>query len=181
LRDLSLHILDLIENSIRAGASIVSVSIKIDELEDLMEIVVEDSGKGLLVSSDIATDPFYTTKLGKRTGLGLSMFREAVERAGGTLILERSSFGGLMVRGIMKLNHIDRSPLGDIAGTLSSVVCTNSNLDLRFRLVINGVVHMVRVSDFLNTNKIENNYGLTVARQLNKRLKELLSSLKVMD
>jgi len=181
LRDLSLHILDLIENSIRAGASIITVFIKIKESEDLLEIVVEDNGHGLSVPSDKATDPFYTTKLGKRTGLGLSMFREAVERAGGTLILGRSSLGGLMVRGKMKLNHIDRSPLGDIAGTLSSIVCTNSNLDLRFNIETNGMEHTVKVSDFLNSNEIENNYGLTVARQVNKRLKELLSALKIMD
>ncbi|HNT89402.1 MAG TPA: ATP-binding protein, partial [Candidatus Hydrogenedentes bacterium] len=72
MRELSLHILDLMENATRAGATVVYVGITENVAQDTLEIVVEDNGPGLPASSDAALDPFYTTKGGKRTGLGLS-------------------------------------------------------------------------------------------------------------
>ena len=134
MRELSLHILDVVENAIKAGASEVWVSIAEKPELDKIEITVDDNGKGLEVSRDVATDPFYTTKTGKRTGLGLSLFKSGVERAGGTLSLGRSVLGGLCVSATMRISHVDRSPLGDLAGTLSSVVVTNPHLELRCRL-----------------------------------------------
>ena len=137
MREISLHILDLVENAIKAEATLIWVSIIQRHSQDMLVITIEDNGKGLAVSGDVATDPFYTTKTGKRTGLGLSLFKSGVERAGGTLALERSTLGGLRVCAKMMINHIDRSPLGDIAGTLSSVVITNPHLEFRYRFVVN--------------------------------------------
>jgi signal transduction histidine kinase len=134
VRDLSLHLLDLIENSIRAQASVIGVTIEVDQPADSLHIVVEDNGKGLTVSPEEAADPFYTTKSGKRTGLGLSFFRETAERAGGKLTIGKSDLGGVAVVAEMRLNHVDRIPLGDISATLSSVVCTNPTIDFRLRL-----------------------------------------------
>ena len=76
MRELSLHILDLVENSVRAGASVIFIGITVDSVRDLLEISVEDNGPGFGVPVEMAFDPFYTTKEGKKTGLGLSLFRE---------------------------------------------------------------------------------------------------------
>jgi signal transduction histidine kinase len=133
LRDLSLHILDLIENSIAAGATIIRVSIEQRLRGDEMVIAVEDNGHGLSVLPDKAMDPFFTTKSGKHTGLGLSLLKAAAERAGGALSLSRSKLGGLAVEAVMQIHHVDRSPLGDIATTISSMACTNPEIDLRCR------------------------------------------------
>jgi len=135
VRDLSLHLLDLMENSIRAEATVISVTIEQDLGQDKLRIVVEDNGPGLAVSSERALDPFYTTKAGKRTGLGLSLFQSTAEQAGGSVTLGRSPLGGALVAACMRLSHVDRSPLGDLAATLSSVVCTNPEVDLWCRLV----------------------------------------------
>ena len=83
MRELSLHVLDLVENSLRAGAGVVAVGIEEQPDRDLLAITVEDDGPGLAVGPQQALDPFYTTKEGKRTGLGLSLFRQQVELAGG--------------------------------------------------------------------------------------------------
>jgi signal transduction histidine kinase len=134
VRDLSLHLLDLIENSIRAQASVISITIEADPAADNLRIVVEDNGKGLSVTPEEAADPFYTTKSGKRTGLGLSLFRETAEQAGGKLTIGKSDLGGVAVVAEMRLNHVDRIPMGDVSATLSSVVCTNPAIDFRLRL-----------------------------------------------
>jgi anti-sigma regulatory factor (Ser/Thr protein kinase) len=181
LRDLSLHILDLIENAIRAGATIISVTLSMNKETDLLEIMVDDNGPGLTVPVDTATNPFYTTKSGKRIGLGLSLFQAAVEKACGKLSLCRSKLGGLCVNAQMQISHIDRSPLGDLAATLSSIVCTNSNIDLRCRLSSGEREYTISVSDVMDSHESGEYCGLTVARRMNQKIKEALAALAVQD
>lgn len=178
MRELSLHILDLIENSIRAGASVISVTVDEKEVEDTLEIVVEDNGRGLSVPAETAMDPFYTTKNGKRTGLGLSLFRATAEQAGGTLRIGRSSLGGVAVRAIMQLSHIDRQPMGDLAATLSSVVCTNPHLDLWCRLISSRGEYLVRVSDVAQEFGANERCGLALARRVSEKIKTGLTAIQ---
>ena len=153
MRELALHILDLIENAVTAGASIVAVEISVEPGWDLMRITVEDNGPGLSVPVEQVMDPFYTTKEGKKTGLGLSLFRFRIEQAGGELALERSPLGGLAVRATLRLAHVDRNPLGDLASTLSSVVACNSHSSSTCKLVAfpfdEGVERVARVEGAL--------------------------------
>lgn len=171
MRDLSLHILDLVENSIRAEASVIAVTIAADPAEDSLRIAIEDNGRGLKVSPEAAADPFYTTKGGKRTGLGLSFFREAAERAGGSMTVGKSELGGVRVAAEMRLNHVDRSPLGDIAATLSSVVCTNPEVDFRVNLRMGNEER--RLSAFEIGEELGEGRcgGLTVAQAMMERIK----------
>jgi hypothetical protein len=134
LRELSLHILDLLENAVRAGATLVAVSIEEEPQWDVMSIVVEDNGRGLSVPAETATDPFYTTKQGRRTGLGLALFRFRIEQAQGELCLARSPLGGTAVRATVRLSHVDRSPLGELAATLSGFLAANRELELSLHL-----------------------------------------------
>ncbi len=138
MHDLSLHVLDLLENAIRAGATAVTVSVTDDAAGNAIGVVVEDNGPGLRVGAETAADPFYTTKPGKRTGLGLSLFRAAMEEAGGRAELGRSDLGGLRVCGVMVRDHVDRKPMGDLAATLWSVACTNPGLAVRLRVTAGG-------------------------------------------
>jgi len=130
VHDLSLYLLELLENSVRAGASRVRTRIVLDEKRDRLTIAVEDDGDGLAVAPDQALDPFYTTKRDKKTGLGLSLLREAAEQAGGALTLGSSSrFGGLAVEVTMTLGHLDRPPLGDVATTVAVMAATNPGVE----------------------------------------------------
>jgi signal transduction histidine kinase len=179
MRELALHILDLIENSIRAQATIIAVSVAADPAADRLRIVIEDNGTGLKVSPEAALDPFYTTKSGKRTGLGLSLFRAAAESTGGRLMLGRSGLGGVQVAAELGLRHIDRSPLGDLAGTLSSVVCTNPDIDFRFRIRLGE--HECRISAFEVAEELgEGRGGLAVARRVAEKVQASLESCGVL-
>lgn len=134
MRDLSLHVLDLVENSLRAGATVVRVAVSANSVDDTLLLAVEDNGPGFSVPPEQLADPFFTTKGGKKTGLGLSLFRAAAQRADGEMVLGRSAMGGASVVATMKLSHVDRSPVGDLAATCSSIACTNPRLDLRVEL-----------------------------------------------
>lgn len=177
MRELALHILDLIENSIRADASVVSVTIGEYPAKDLLEIIVEDNGSGLTVSPDDVLDPFYTTKGGKKTGLGLSLFKATAEEAGGGLEIGNSRLGGVSVTAQLGLRHIDRKPLGDLATTLSSIVCTNPDLDLWCRIVSPANECVVRVSDVAREMKSAERCGLALARKVSERIKSGLAPL----
>jgi len=189
LRELSLHILDLIENAIAAGATVVAVEIAVEPEWDQMRITVEDNGPGLSVPVERAMDPFYTTKKGKKTGLGLSLFRFRIEQAGGELALERSPLGGLAVRATLRLAHVDRNPLGDLASTLSSVLATSTQLELRLRIrvkerarvVVSSEVARELVASDGSSLDAESLSRLSVARQMYRKIKEGLEALEIKE
>lgn len=181
MRELALHILDLIENSIRAGATRVDVCVEEQPQEDLLAICVEDDGPGLPVPALTASDPFFTTKEGKKTGLGLSLLAFRAEQAGGGMKLERSALGGLAVRATMKLSHVDRSPLGDLASSLASVVCTNPGVELRSRLRVGCREASVSSTEVARALPFGTRGDIAVARQMRLKITEGLSDLRVVQ
>ena len=180
MRDFSLHILDLMENAISAGASVLSVTVAERPQQDTMEVAVEDNGPGLRVPAEVATDPFYTTKSGKVTGLGLSLFRAAAERAGGQLTIGRSALGGLRISATMQLSHVDRSPLGDLAATFSAVVCTEPHIDLRLRLCVGDRVCVVQTTDVARELPVGERCGIAVARRFRERVNAGMQAVEAM-
>lgn len=151
MHDLSLFLLELVENSVRAGATIVAATIVADRAADRLTIVVEDNGRGLTVTPEQALDPFYTTKSGKRTGLGLSLFRHEVEMADGTLeIGDAAELGGVAVTAGMSLGHVDRPPLGDVVTTMLVMAATNPEVDFRLIATAGDAGCRLGSSDFID-------------------------------
>jgi len=125
MRDLSLHLLDLAQNSITAGASLVTVRISIAE-DGWLTMVLKDDGKGM--SPELlarVTSPFATTRTTRKVGLGIPMMMENAEKAGGTLKLESEVGVGTEMTVTMDTGNIDCLPLGDLSGTLLSLMMTN--------------------------------------------------------
>jgi len=134
LLELSLHILDVVENSTRAGAKAVYVTIIEDTTKDILSLEIRDDGSGM--SEDIlkkALDPFFTTKTVRNIGLGLPMLAQAAERTEGKFIIESKGGEGTRVAAEFKLSHIDRQPLGDIASTLVTLIAGNTDVDFIYR------------------------------------------------
>lgn len=132
--ELSAHILDIAENSVRAGAKLVEITIMEDDGENLLSIEIIDDGIGMTREEiERALDPFYTTKKVRRVGLGLPLLSDAAQRAGGTLQLESSKGHGTSLKVTFQLDHIDRQPLGDIASTLVILIAGNSRVDFLFK------------------------------------------------
>jgi signal transduction histidine kinase len=148
MHDLSLYLLDILENSVRAGATVVATTIVADRAADELSIAVEDDGPGLPVEPEQALDPFFTTKSNKKTGLGLSLFRQAAEAAGGGLSVGRSQdLGGVSVRAWMRLGDVDRPPLGDVAASIATMFATNPEIEFRVHLEDDGARTSLRGPD----------------------------------
>jgi hypothetical protein len=137
VHDLSLYLLELLENSVRAGATQVETSLRLDRATDELRLVVDDDGHGLSASPERILDPFYTTKPGKKTGLGLSLLKaEAEAAAGGLTIGSSPTLGGVRVEVVMSLTHVDLVPLGDVAATVTVTAFTNP--EVRFFVTLTG-------------------------------------------
>ncbi len=134
MRELSLHIMDIVQNSIAAGAELIEIIIDEDIEEDLLLIKIIDNGSG--ISEDklaYITDPFITSRTTREVGLGLSLFKEAAKRCEGDLAIESVLGQGTEVKVYFKYSHIDRAPLGDIKGTLISLLSVNPDIDFIYQ------------------------------------------------
>jgi signal transduction histidine kinase len=126
VHDLSLYLLELLENSVRAGAKQVEVGLLMDQGSDELRLTVDDDGDGFSASPERTLDPFYTTKADKKTGLGLSLLKADAQATGGDLVIGPSpTLGGARVEAHMGFSHVDRVPLGDLGSTISVTAFTN--------------------------------------------------------
>jgi anti-sigma regulatory factor (Ser/Thr protein kinase) len=131
--ELAAHILDIAENSVRAGARLIEIDIEEDTTIDSLSIKIIDDGQGMKQEEiEKVLDPFYTTKTVRRIGLGLPLLADASQRSGGSLQIESEKDKGTTVKATFGLSHVDRQPMGDIIGTLIVLIAGNSAVDFLY-------------------------------------------------
>ena len=136
MEDISLHILDIAENALRAGAKNVFIRLAQSKRDDRLVLEVTDDGEGMNDEArKRSVDPFYTTKGGKRVGLGLPLLAQAAEEAGGELEVQSVPGKGTKVIATLGLSHIDRKPIGNIEETLQCLRATHPEVCFRFESV----------------------------------------------
>lgn len=129
MQDLSLHILDIAENAIRAKAKKIKIEILKAEDKDRLTLKIEDNGLGMdEETAKSAADPFFTTKEGKKTGLGLALLAQAAQQSGGSLIIKSKKGVGTKVKAVFKISHPDMLPMGNILETIAVLVAGNSEV-----------------------------------------------------
>ena len=132
--ELALHILDIAENSVRARAKTITIQVTEDSRKDLLTIEIADDGAGMNQAVlEKAMDPFYTTKKVRSVGLGLPLLADAAERAGGRFAIQSEEGHGTRLQVEFRLSHIDRQPLGDVAGVVVTLVAGNPDVDFIYR------------------------------------------------
>jgi hypothetical protein len=133
MEDLSLHILDIAQNSIRAGAAAVAVEVVEDEAANLLSFAVRDDGRGMTEEElSRLPDPFFTTRETRRVGLGIPLLKQTAEQAGGGLAVTSAPGKGTAVEARYELRHIDTPPLGDLAATVWTLVVLNPKVEFRY-------------------------------------------------
>lgn len=133
MQELSLNVLDIAQNSVRAKASLIELSVEEQPGEDRLTIVIADNGCGM-TPEQVAhvTDPFFTTRTTRKVGLGVPFLKMAAEMTGGSLSIASTPGQGTVVRADFGLTHIDRMPLGDIAATVCSLIQCNPDIDFTY-------------------------------------------------
>lgn len=141
MKDLSLHVLDLSENSVSAGASLVTISIIEKTEADRLAICIEDNGRGMDKEFlKKVSDPFVTTRTSRKVGLGIPLMQAACRRCEGDLVIESEKNVGTKLTATFKRSHIDRAPIGNMAETMVSLILAGSTggriVDFVYRHVI---------------------------------------------
>ena len=140
MEDLSLHVLDIVENAVAAGATRVNIAINENEARDVLTLRVSDNGRGMSAREKArALDPFFTTGR-KRTGLGLPLLAHTAELCGGRLAIVSTPGRGTSVAARFPFSHVDRPPLTRMAETLMTLFFGHPETDFLYRHTRNGHV-----------------------------------------
>jgi signal transduction histidine kinase len=139
MEDLSLHILDIAENSLRAGAKYINIRLLEKKHDNILILEIEDDGIGMDQKTlKNASNPFFTTKEGKKFGLGLSLLSQAAEEVGGKMKVEKRRIKGTKITAIFNKNHLDMKPVGNIEETLLVLRTSHPGVYFSFKHIINN-------------------------------------------
>jgi 3',5'-nucleoside bisphosphate phosphatase len=149
MEDIALHILDIAQNSLEAGADTIQVEIWENLREDRMVVEVHDNGRGMDSETAVkATDPFFTTRSTRKVGLGLPFMAAAAKATGGALTIQSKPGQGSVVTAVFQHSNIDRAPLGDIETTLMVLLAGQPDKNIFFRHRVDDEVFELDSRDF---------------------------------
>ncbi len=143
MKELSLNILDIAENSLKAGASLVEILLT--EKDNTLTIEINDNGCGMSEKTlKNVVNPFYTTRTTRKVGLGIPFFKEAAEQTGGSFEItsveskENEKNCGTKVKALFYTDSIDFTPIGDIVSTITTLIHGSPDVDFVFKHIKNG-------------------------------------------
>lgn len=129
MREISLHLLDIAENSVAAGARNITLSVVEDLQNDRLTASIVDDGKGMDEKTvQSVVDPFVTSRTTRKVGLGIPLFKEAAEACNGRLTIQSEVGKGTRLDVSFQRSHIDRMPLGDLASTILTLLIANPQI-----------------------------------------------------
>ena len=131
--EISLNVLDVAENSTRAQAARVGISVAADTEADTLTIRIADDGCGMTPEEvEQVTDPFFTTRSTRRVGLGVPFFKMAAELSGGSFSIDSAKGEGTTVTAVFGLGNVDRMPLGDMTSTMHTLITMHEDTDFLY-------------------------------------------------
>ena len=134
MRELSLNVLDIAQNSVSANASLVEIELIEDTKKNELLIGIYDNGKGMTPEQvENVRDPFFTTRTTRKVGMGIPLFKFAAEMTGGKLEIESEVGVGTKVRAYFKTDHLDFTPIGDMTSTIITLITMNLHMDFIYR------------------------------------------------
>lgn len=146
MNELSLHILDIVQNSFKAKAKLVKITI--DEQKNIMKIVIEDDGIGMDNETvEKVLNPFYTSRTTRKVGMGLPLFKEVCENTGGNFIIESELNKGTIVTATINKESIDALPLGNICETILILIINDLQIDIEYKHIVDDKNYIFKTED----------------------------------
>lgn len=133
MQDISAHIMDIAQNSVRACASHIDISIEESLHKNIFAFTIKDNGCGM--SPDIVskvTDPFYTNRTVRKVGLGIPLLKQNAEATGGYITINSKEGEGTTICASFSHEHLDRPPAGDIPGTIVLLIAANPEREISY-------------------------------------------------
>lgn len=134
MRELSLNLLDIAQNSIAAGANLITLEIAENTVSNELTMSVSDNGCGMTSEQlESVLDPFFTTRTTRKVGMGIPLFKMAAEQTGGWLKIESRINEGTTTTALFRTDSIDFTPLGDVTSTVTILISMNTDRDFIYR------------------------------------------------
>ncbi len=141
MRELSLNVLDIAQNSVSANASLIEIELTESTAENELLIGIYDNGKGMTEEQLAAVrDPFFTTRTTRKVGMGIPLFKMAAEMTGGHLEIESEVGIGTKVKAFFRTDHLDFVPVGDMASTMVTLITMNESIDFLYTRCVDGKI-----------------------------------------
>jgi hypothetical protein len=138
MKDISFHILDIVQNSLHAHATKVEIGLQEDRKTGLLELTINDNGAGMDEKTvRNVTDPFFTSSEKKKVGLGLPLLKQNAEQTGGSFDIRSAPGAGTKVTACFQKDHIDMIPMGDVALTIRTLIAGDPEVDFSYRRTVN--------------------------------------------
>ncbi len=181
MKDISMHVMDIAQNSISAGASQLEIIIDEDVDNDNYSVIIKDNGRGM--SREFVakvTDPYTTTRTTRKIGLGIPLLKQNVERTDGEFRIDSEEGVGTTIFASFVLTHPDRLPLGDIAGTVVLLTSANPELNILYRHKTNTGEYIYDTIEINSTLEGISITELSVIRFLKEMINENLHSIGIL-
>lgn len=163
MQELALHILDLVQNSVRAEATRIAIKVEEDTVKNQLTFTIDDNGKGMEESFvQRLRDPFTTTRTLRKVGLGIPFVAQMCRECEGDLVIESQKGRGTKIKATMKYDHIDRLPLGSMAKTLITLIMAKPTIHYCYTYVYNEEIFQLdskKIQEVLGDVPI-NNYEI---------------------
>ena len=139
MEDIASHIMDIVMNSVTAGAKNISVIIEKEPDVQRLALTIADDGKGMdQETAQKVQDPFFSTKTGRKVGLGIPLLKGTAETTGGSFVLESARGSGTTIRAVFDAGHPDLPPLGNLKDTFLVLAVSHPDIDFIFRCRADG-------------------------------------------
>ena len=179
MNDLSMHILDIIQNSISAGATRVRLMVDEDPGADLLAIAIEDNGRGMTPEQvSRLSDPFFTSRTTRKVGMGIPLLKQTAEQCGGHVRVISEPGRGTDVTAVFGYSHIDRPPLGDVANAFMITASSNPELDFRLTYLYSGNEYTFDTADVKEVFGEDAMTNLTIVKNIEEMLKENIAEIR---
>lgn len=179
MRELSLNVLDIAQNSVSANASLIEIELTEDTQNHDLLIGIYDNGKGMTKEQvESVRDPFFTTRTTRKVGMGIPLFKFAAEMTGGKLEIESEVGVGTKVRAYFKNDHLDFTPVGDMTSTMISLITMNLNIDFVYRRKVDSkefTVDTRQLKEILGDVPLnEPSIAMWITQYINENTKQLM-------
>ncbi|PID95621.1 MAG: ATP-binding protein [Bacteroidetes bacterium] len=180
MKDLSLHILDIVQNAIKAKATVIEISIK-DVNNSTLDVDIIDNGSGIEpdMLKNIA-DPYTTSRTTRKVGLGIPLFKQNAERTGGHLTITSEVGKGTELTAQFHQDNIDCLPLGDVSGVVALLVNANPTIDFKYTHTVDNntyIFNTVEVKEVLGDTPINSTeVHLFIKEMIKENIEELYNN-----
>ena len=179
MRELSLNVLDIAQNSVSANATLIEIELTEDTKNHDLLIGIYDNGKGMTPQQlENVRDPFFTTRTTRKVGMGIPLFKFAAEMTGGKFEIESEVGVGTKVRAYFKTDHLDFTPVGDMTSTMISLITMNLHIDFLYRRKIDGrefTVDTRQLKEILGDVPLnEPSIAMWITQYINENTKQLM-------